>query len=56
LNDPTRINQGAVNSAVNAWNSLQTRHSQQVTGRQKLAGEMEQTGNLALDYAFARAC
>ena len=53
VNDPTKINQGAVNNAVNAWNSLQTNvFPNMVTGRQKLAGAMEQTANLGTDYTF----
>mgnify|MGYP001555962425 CR=1 FL=1 len=53
VNDPTKINVGAVTSAVNAWNQLQTSvFPNMVTGRQKLAGSVEQTANLGTDYTF----
>ena len=53
LNDPTRINQGAVNNAVNAWNTLQTTTIPNlVTGAQKLAGATDYTSNLGTDYTF----
>jgi outer membrane receptor protein involved in Fe transport len=53
LNDPTKINVGAVTSAVNAWNNLQTSvFPNMVTARQKLAGSVEQTANLGTDYTF----
>jgi hypothetical protein len=51
--DPTRVNVAAVNSAVAAWNQLQTSvFPNMVTGRQKLAGAVEQTANLGTDYTF----
>src|SRR5581483_2202144 len=41
------------NSAVTAWNALQTSvFPNMVTGRQKLAGAVEQTANLGTDYTF----
>lgn len=53
LNDPTKINVGAVTTAVNAWNQLQTSvFPNMVTGRQKLAGSVESTANLGTDYTF----
>lgn len=53
LNDPTRINVGAVNNAVNAWNALQTTTIPNlVTGEQKLAGATDYTANLGTDYTF----
>jgi outer membrane receptor protein involved in Fe transport len=52
-NDPTKINVAAVTNAVNAWNQLQTSvFPNMVTGRQKLAGSVEQTANLGTDYTF----
>lgn len=53
LNDPTKINVAAVGRAVTAWNALQTAvFPNMVTGRQKLAGSVEQTANLGTDYTF----
>lgn len=53
LNDPTKINQGAVNNAVNAWNTIQTNVIPNlVTGAQKLAGATDYTSNLGTDYTF----
>jgi hypothetical protein len=53
VNDPTRINQGAVNNAVNAWNTLQTTTIPNlVTGAQKLAGATDYTSNLGTDYTI----
>ena len=53
VNDPTRINQGAVNNAVNAWNTLQTTTIPNlVTGAQTLAGATDYTSNLGTDYSF----
>ena len=53
LNDPTKINQGAVNNAVNAWNTIQTSVIPNlVTGAQKLAGATDYTSNLGTDYTF----
>jgi outer membrane receptor protein involved in Fe transport len=53
LNDPTKINVAAVTNAVNAWNQLQTSvFPNMVTGRQKLAGSVEQTANIGTDYTF----
>ncbi|MSU67365.1 MAG: hypothetical protein CK548_03130 [Opitutia bacterium] len=53
VNDPTRINQGAVNNAVNAWTTLQTTTIPNlVTGAQKLAGATDYTSNLGTDYTF----
>lgn len=53
LNDPTKINVAAVTNAVNAWNQLQTSVvPNMVTGRQKLAGSLEQTANVGTDYTF----
>lgn len=53
LNDPTRVNVGAVNNAVNAWNTIQTSVVPNlVTGAQKLAGATDYTANLGTDYTF----
>ncbi len=53
VNDPARINQGAVNNAVNAWNTLQTTTIPNlVTGAQKLAGATDYTSNLGTDYTL----
>ena len=53
VNDPTRINVGAVNNAVNAWNTIQTNVIPNlVTGAQKLAGATDYTSNLGTDYSF----
>src|SRR5262249_34505396 len=53
VNNPSRINVGAVTNGVNAWNSLQSSvFPNRVTGRQKLAGSVEQTANLGTDYQF----
>jgi hypothetical protein len=53
VNDPARINVGAVTNAVNAWNTLQTSVIPNlVTGAQKLAGATDYTSNLGTDYSF----
>ena len=53
VNDPARINQGAVNGAVNAWNTIQTSVIPNlVTGAQKLAGATDYTSNLGTDYTI----
>ena len=53
VNDPARINVGAVNNAVNAWNTIQTSVIPNlVTGAQKLAGATDYTSNLGTDYSF----
>jgi hypothetical protein len=53
LNDPAKINVGAVTNAVNAWNTLQNNvFPNIVSGRQKLAGAVEQTANAGFDYTF----
>ena len=53
VNDPLKINVSAVNSAVSAWNSLQTTTIPNlVTGAQKLAGATDYTANLGTDYTF----
>ena len=53
VNDPAQINVGAVNNAVNAWNTLQTTTIPNlVTGSQKLAGATDYTANLGTDYSF----
>ena len=53
LNDPTKINVSAVNSAVNAWNSIRTTTIPNlVTGSQKLAGATNYTANLGTDYTL----
>lgn len=53
VNDPARINVGAVTNAVNAWNTIQTSVIPNlVTGAQKLAGATDYTSNLGTDYTF----
>jgi hypothetical protein len=53
VNDPARINVGAVNNAANAWNTIQTSVIPNlVTGAQKLAGATDYTANLGTDYTL----
>jgi hypothetical protein len=55
LNDPNLINQGRVNSAVNAWNNLQINTIPNLSAQlpQLALGSAEYVGNIATDYRFA---
>ncbi len=57
LNDPTLINTGRVQNAVNAWNNLTDIVQPAIiagAGSQEITGNSKWVGNLATDYRFPR--